>query len=164
MPLMPFTTHWLYIIYMSVLMVIDFDCNEWLRWLTGSFFLYVFSIFRDRGNVNGEKSACDRAIFPVCCVKSVGDSFQVTDHLFILFICFGASHFSSPFLLSPHWGCQLQVDSSRWLSTVQTEPGVMCLCSVMQCAGAWRSKVEADWDSNSIIKGVKLLLPPLCSI
>lgn len=39
--------------------------------------------------------------------------------------------------------------------------------SVLSYAMCWSlalSKEEADWDSNSLIKGVKLLLPPLCCL
>lgn len=141
------TAHSLYIIYMFVMMVIDFDCHE--RTSTLQLLLSACLQCIQRGSVKKKKkSVLCRAPFPV--YSECGSFFSGHRSFVYPFIPLSVSlHlYSLPlFLLVAHWCCQLQANSSRWHSIVQTGPGVVFVSVfsyVMQCAEAWHSKDEAD--------------------
>lgn len=145
------------------------DCNERLWWLSGFFFLHVFTLSRDRGDSKWLKKCFLRRALSSLLLKERGSFFSGHRSFVYSFILLSVLlHLYSlpPFCSLLAGGCQSRANSSWWRSIVRARPGVvcLCLCSVMQCAGAWRSEDEADWDGSSLIKGVKLLLPPLCYI
>ena len=124
--------------------VMDLDGKEWLQLLSG-----LLWAFRDSG---GKKKKSARV--ELC--------FQVTDHLRIhLFFCL----FSCIFILSTpslsYFPASCWASSSRWLSIAQTEPGVVCLCSVMQCAAAKTRPTETATVSSKDLVCCRLP-PPLC--
>ena len=91
------------------------------------------------------KKCSRQALFPVYCLKRCGSLFsghRSFVYSFILLSVLLHLHSLLP-SLCPHRGCQLQANSSRWLSVVQSRPGLgLCvsvcvqLCNVPELGAA----------------------------
>lgn len=126
----------------------DFECKERSQRLSGVFSLHVFTIFRHGGVVNGGRVFASS--LSSLSLKESGSFFSGHRSFVYSFILLSVllHLYSLPPPPSPSLFCSLlagvascKPTLSRWLSIVQIRPGVvcLCLCSVMQRAGAWRA-------------------------